>query len=154
PMEPEAPGLFSTMNCCLSASLSLAATRRASGSTEPAGGNGTTNETGFEGQSCARAGTAAASNNTRTLTIDLIMYVLLSTNFNQCNDAQGAHFRYRRDHSRLAPRHQRRLCRGGRGARAQGRLGRRDQQIPPPFPKGNRQRRASRLQLRRRASHE
>jgi hypothetical protein len=32
---------------------------RASGSTDPPGGNGTTNFTGFVGQSCAAAGAAA-----------------------------------------------------------------------------------------------
>src|SRR5713101_2088139 len=55
-MMPEAPVRFSTMNCCLSESESFAANRRASGSTEPPGGYGETNLTGFVGQSCAKTG--------------------------------------------------------------------------------------------------
>src|SRR5688500_13665958 len=54
-MMPEAPVRFSTMNCCLSESPSLAANRRAKGSTEPPGGYGETNLTGLLGQSCANA---------------------------------------------------------------------------------------------------
>src|SRR5438094_454380 len=52
-MEPDAPGLFSTMNWWLSESDSLTPSRRASGSTEPPGGNGTTSLTGLAGHSCA-----------------------------------------------------------------------------------------------------
>src|SRR5256885_8388019 len=55
-MTPEAPVRFSTMNCCFSDSLSLAAKMRASGSTEPPGGYGETNLTRRVGHSCARAG--------------------------------------------------------------------------------------------------
>src|SRR5689334_21418243 len=55
-MIPEAPVRFSTMNCCLSASVSLAAKSRASGSTEPPGGYGETNLTVLVGHSCANAG--------------------------------------------------------------------------------------------------
>src|SRR5207237_8526216 len=57
-MMPEAPVRFSTMNCCLSASLSFAARMRASGSTEPPGGYGETNLTTRVGHSCASAGQA------------------------------------------------------------------------------------------------
>src|ERR1035437_4689782 len=49
-MDPDAPGLFSTMNCCPIDSFSFTASRRASGSTEPPGGKGTTNFTGLVGQ--------------------------------------------------------------------------------------------------------
>src|ERR1041384_7688067 len=52
---PEAPVRFSTMKFCLSESVSLAAKRRASGSTEPPGGYGETNLTTLFGDSCARA---------------------------------------------------------------------------------------------------
>src|SRR5262245_31652203 len=54
-MMPEAPVRFSTMKFCLSESVSLAASRRASGSTEPPGGYGETNLTGLTGHSCAIA---------------------------------------------------------------------------------------------------
>src|SRR5688572_23416774 len=54
-MMPEAPVRFSTMNCAFSDSPTLAASRRASGSTEPPGGYGETNRTGLLGQSCAAA---------------------------------------------------------------------------------------------------
>src|SRR5450830_1109668 len=49
-MDPDAPGLFSTMNCCPIDSFSFTASRRASGSTVPRGGKGTTNLTGLVGQ--------------------------------------------------------------------------------------------------------
>src|SRR5258708_7662900 len=55
-MMPEAPVRFSTMNCCLSESVSFAAISRASGSTEPPGGYGDTNLTGLVGQSCEKTG--------------------------------------------------------------------------------------------------
>src|SRR5580765_4346742 len=55
-MIPEAPVRFSTMKFCLSESVSFAASRRASGSTEPPGGYGETNFTGLVGHSCAQAG--------------------------------------------------------------------------------------------------
>src|SRR5258708_29836391 len=55
-MMPEAPVRFSTMNCCLSESVSFAAISRASGSTEPPGGYGDTNLTGLLGQSCEKTG--------------------------------------------------------------------------------------------------
>jgi hypothetical protein len=61
PIEPDAPGLFSTINCCFSDSLSFTPTSRASGSTEPPGGNGTISFTGFVGHSCAAAGAAASA---------------------------------------------------------------------------------------------
>src|SRR3954468_24753136 len=64
-MMPEAPVRFSTMNCCLSDSVSFAANTRASGSTEPPGGYGETNLTTFVGQSCAHA--AAAQNDRMTV---------------------------------------------------------------------------------------
>src|SRR5229473_8658484 len=57
-MMPEAPVRFSTMNCCLSDSVSFAARMRASGSTEPPGGYGETNLTTFVGHSCAWTGSA------------------------------------------------------------------------------------------------
>src|SRR6267142_1036295 len=60
-MMPEAPVRFSTMNCCLSDSVSLAARMRASGSTEPPGGYGETNLTTFVGHSCATAGSASSA---------------------------------------------------------------------------------------------
>src|SRR5439155_24648015 len=63
-MMPEAPVRFSTMNCCLSETESFAANRRASGSTEPPGGYGETNLTGFVGQSCAKAGNARSRRKT------------------------------------------------------------------------------------------
>src|SRR5512141_1484503 len=67
-MMPEAPVRFSTMNCCLSDSVSLAAKMRASGSTEPPGGYGETNLTTRAGHSCACAGMArhASSRNLKT----------------------------------------------------------------------------------------
>src|SRR5688572_24153810 len=52
-MMPEAPVRFSTMKFCLSESPSFAPSMRASGSTEPPGGYGETNLTGFVGQSWA-----------------------------------------------------------------------------------------------------
>src|SRR5690348_610942 len=58
---PEPPVRFSTMNGCLSDSCSLAAKRRASGSTEPPGGYGETNFTTCVGHSCAPAAVAAAA---------------------------------------------------------------------------------------------
>src|SRR5688572_7737330 len=54
-MMPEAPVRFSTMKFCFSDSVSFAASRRASGSTEPPGGYGETNLTGLLGHSCATA---------------------------------------------------------------------------------------------------
>src|SRR4051794_18579390 len=55
-MMPDAPVRFSTMNCCLSDSVSLAPSSRARGSTDPPGGYGETNLTGFSGQLCERTG--------------------------------------------------------------------------------------------------
>src|SRR5258706_15937125 len=55
-MMPEAPVRFSTMNCCLSESPSFAANRRASGSTEPPGGDGETKFTTLFGQSWEKTG--------------------------------------------------------------------------------------------------
>src|SRR6267378_4063152 len=49
------------MNCCPSVSANLAATKRASGSTEPPGGNGTTNFTGRVGQACATTVSGASA---------------------------------------------------------------------------------------------
>src|SRR3989442_11608183 len=60
-MMPEAPVRFSTMNCCLSDSVSFAARMRASGSTEPPGGYGETNFTTFVGHSCAWTGSASSA---------------------------------------------------------------------------------------------
>src|SRR5436190_19184102 len=60
-MIPEAPVRFSTMNCCLSESVSFAARMRASGSTEPPGGYGETNFTTFVGHSWACAGSASSA---------------------------------------------------------------------------------------------
>src|ERR1041385_5539603 len=54
-MMPEAPVRFSTMKACFSESCSLAARRRARGSTEPPGGYGDTNLTTLVGHSCASA---------------------------------------------------------------------------------------------------
>src|SRR5438874_4149451 len=53
------------MNCCPRESASLAPSMRASGSTEPPGGNGTTNFTGFVGQACATtvSGSSAQATN-------------------------------------------------------------------------------------------
>src|SRR5205814_9582990 len=64
PIEPPAPVLFSTMNCCPRESASLAPRMRASGSTEPPGGNGTTNFTGFVGQVCATTVCGASAQTT------------------------------------------------------------------------------------------
>src|SRR5262245_4413675 len=63
-MEPDAPGLFSTMNCWPSDSESFTPSRRASGSTEPPGGNGTTSFTGLVGHVCAAAGRHASAPST------------------------------------------------------------------------------------------
>src|SRR6266849_5894494 len=52
------------MNCCPSVSANLAATKRASGSTEPPGGNGTTNITGLAGQACATTVSGASAQTT------------------------------------------------------------------------------------------
>src|SRR5258706_4608184 len=49
------------MNCCPRESASLAPRMRASGSTEPPGGNGTTNFTGLVGQVCARTVSGASA---------------------------------------------------------------------------------------------
>src|SRR5258705_7680404 len=49
------------MNCCPRESASLAPRMRASGSTEPPGGNGTTNFTGFAGQVCATTVSGASA---------------------------------------------------------------------------------------------
>src|SRR5256885_5071221 len=49
------------MNCCPRESASLAPRMRASGSTEPPGGKGTTNSPGLAGQACARAGGGASA---------------------------------------------------------------------------------------------
>src|SRR5262245_58326918 len=63
-MMPQAPVRFSTRKFCLSEPVSLAARRRASGSTEPPGGYGETNLTGLVGQSWANAGNARPSKRT------------------------------------------------------------------------------------------
>src|SRR4051812_5804721 len=60
-MIPDAPVRFSTRKFCLSESVSLAASRRASGSTEPPGGYGETNLTGLVGHSCAAVPSEIAS---------------------------------------------------------------------------------------------
>src|SRR5258705_7747674 len=52
------------MNCCPRESASLAPRMRASGSTEPPGGNGTTNFTGFVGQACATTVSGASTQTT------------------------------------------------------------------------------------------
>src|SRR5260370_7120405 len=52
------------MNCCPRESASLAPSMRASGSTEPPGGNGTTNFTGFVGQACATTVRGASAQTT------------------------------------------------------------------------------------------
>src|SRR5260370_33591256 len=52
------------MNCCPRESASLAPSMRASGSTEPPGGNGTTNFTGFVGQACATTVSGASAQTT------------------------------------------------------------------------------------------
>src|SRR5882762_10160043 len=49
------------MNCCPRESASLAPRMRASGSTEPPGGNGTTNFTGLVGQVCATTVSGAST---------------------------------------------------------------------------------------------
>jgi hypothetical protein len=49
PMLPPAPGLLSTMNCCLKASDSFCATSRPTESDPPPGVNGITMRTGREG---------------------------------------------------------------------------------------------------------
>src|SRR5690348_3329910 len=69
-MMPDAPVRFSTMNCCLSESVSLAARSRASGSTEPPGGYGDTNLTTRVGHSCAWTGNASSASN-RNLKSDI-----------------------------------------------------------------------------------
>ena len=55
PIEPEAPGRFSTMNCWPSAVVSSAARMRATWSVEPPGGKPTMNFTVFDGQAWAWA---------------------------------------------------------------------------------------------------
>src|SRR6266571_1569342 len=52
------------MNCCPRESASLAPSMRASGSTEPPGGNGTMNFTGFVGQACATTVSGASAQTT------------------------------------------------------------------------------------------
>src|SRR5882762_8417901 len=52
------------MNCCPRESASLAPRMRASGSTEPPGGNGTTNFTGLVGQACATTVSGASAQTT------------------------------------------------------------------------------------------
>src|SRR6267143_3642780 len=49
------------MNCCPSVSANLAATKRASGSTDPPGGNGEMNFTGLVGQACATTVSGASA---------------------------------------------------------------------------------------------
>ena len=61
PIEPEAPGRFSTMNCWPSAVVSWAARMRATWSVEPPGGKPTMNFTVFEGQAWAWANGAATA---------------------------------------------------------------------------------------------
>src|ERR1044071_7301348 len=61
-MLPLAPGLLSTMNCCLSGSESACASWRAYRSVPPPGDEGTMNLTGREGQaSCAWASTGCSA---------------------------------------------------------------------------------------------
>src|SRR3954470_22613194 len=69
-MMPEAPVRFSTMNCVLSESVSLAARRRASGSTDPPGGYGDTNLTGLSGQFCATTGRQNKSERKKTASLE------------------------------------------------------------------------------------
>src|SRR5437660_6144998 len=52
------------MTCCPRGSASLAPSMRASGSTEPPGGNGTTNFTGLVGQVCAMTVSGASTQTT------------------------------------------------------------------------------------------
>src|SRR5437660_6504372 len=52
------------MTCCPRESASLAPSMRASGSTEPPGGNGTTNFTGLVGQVCAMTVSGASTQTT------------------------------------------------------------------------------------------
>src|SRR5512134_3010987 len=55
PMLPPAPLRLSTTTCCFQASVSLCATRRATSSVGPAGGNGTIARIGREGYCWANA---------------------------------------------------------------------------------------------------
>ncbi len=68
-MTPPAPGLFSTITCCPSSSLSFGAISRAMMSLEPPGEKPTTMRTGFEGKLCAVAigGTTAAATAAKAL---------------------------------------------------------------------------------------
>src|SRR2546421_8498626 len=75
-MMPEAPVRFSTMNCCLSESVSFAARMRASGSTEPPGGYGETNLTTLVGHSCADNGAATVKMASATKNRDRPRFVL------------------------------------------------------------------------------
>src|SRR5687767_9906266 len=59
-MEPDAPTLFSTMNCCPVCCVSWAAKTRATWSTEPPGGNTAMIFTGLAGHACATAATGNA----------------------------------------------------------------------------------------------
>src|SRR5439155_16273134 len=66
-MLPLAPGLLSTMNCCLSGSESACASWRAYRSVPPPGDDGTINFTGRAGQvSCAWADAACSAKKTTT----------------------------------------------------------------------------------------
>src|SRR5258708_10733394 len=69
-MMPEAPVRFSTMNCCLSESVSFAAISRASGSTEPPGAYGDTNLTGLVGQSCEKPGNGRNTGRRKTKNLE------------------------------------------------------------------------------------
>src|SRR5438128_8477696 len=58
PIDPAAPGLFSTMTACPQSSLNFCATIRAIRSELPAGGYVTTTLTGLDGYVCADAALA------------------------------------------------------------------------------------------------
>src|SRR5688572_32360420 len=55
PAVPDAPERFSTVKVAPSLACSAVCTMRATASTEPPGGNGTTNRTGPDGQPWAKA---------------------------------------------------------------------------------------------------
>src|SRR5438128_8770556 len=87
-MMPEAPVRFSTMNCCLSASLSFAARMRASGSTEPPGGYGETNLTTLVGHSCACSGAATVKATSATKNRDRPRFVVLERHISSSLELQ------------------------------------------------------------------
>src|SRR5437764_2496654 len=78
PIAPAAPGLLSITVCQPVLSLTLAASRRATGSVVPPGGKGTTTRIGPLGQSvpCARARAGAASRGRKARRPRLIIHSL------------------------------------------------------------------------------